>query len=200
MKINCYYFSSQITSDVCLGSLILSFTCNFFAYFKFHCDWGRVIGKIKQNELDWRDTVPLKDSALTAVKGMQNSNKGMWKVYHFSVERIPKGNLFREKWYVKGWRVGPRAEPPGINICWVPLPPPGGELKQHRWRRLRKRHLKSEVALLQTLDRLFHLVQFVKCWQFLLKLNSNRIQRKKKQLVALCSRPPQNEIWGIFKL
>ena len=26
-----YYF-------VCLGSLILSFTCNFFAYFKFHSD------------------------------------------------------------------------------------------------------------------------------------------------------------------
>ena len=63
--------------------------------------------------------------------------------------------------------------------------PPPGELKQHRWRRLRKRHLKSEVARLQTLDRLFHLVQFVKCWQFLLKLNSNRIQRKKKQLDSL---------------
>ena len=43
---------------VCLGSLILSFTCNFFAYFKFHSDWGRVIGKIKQNELDCRDTAP----------------------------------------------------------------------------------------------------------------------------------------------
>ena len=25
---------------------------NFFAYFKFHSDWGRVIGKVKQNELD----------------------------------------------------------------------------------------------------------------------------------------------------
>ena len=31
---------------------------NFFAYFKFHSDWGRVIGKIKQNELDCRDTAP----------------------------------------------------------------------------------------------------------------------------------------------
>ena len=39
--------------------LFLSFTCNFFAYFKFHCDWGRVNGKIKQNELDCRDSVPL---------------------------------------------------------------------------------------------------------------------------------------------
>ena len=36
----------------------LSFTCNFFAYFKFHSDWGRVIGKIQQNELDCRDTAP----------------------------------------------------------------------------------------------------------------------------------------------
>ena len=31
----------------------------FFAYFKFHSDWGRVIGKIKENELDCRDTAPL---------------------------------------------------------------------------------------------------------------------------------------------
>ena len=31
---------------VCLRSLILSFTCNFFAYFKFHSDRGRVIGNI----------------------------------------------------------------------------------------------------------------------------------------------------------
>ena len=41
--------------------LILSFTCNFFAYFKFHSNWGRLIGKIKQTEqqLDCRDTAPL---------------------------------------------------------------------------------------------------------------------------------------------
>ena len=32
---------------------------NFLAYFKFHSDWGRVTGKIKQNELDCRDTAPL---------------------------------------------------------------------------------------------------------------------------------------------
>ena len=46
------------------------------------------------------------------------------------------------------------------------------ELKQPRRRRLRRRHLKSEVALLRTLSRLFHLVQFVKCWQFFLELSS----------------------------
>ena len=44
---------------VCLESLILSFPCNFFADFKFHTDWARVNGKIKQNELDCRDTAPL---------------------------------------------------------------------------------------------------------------------------------------------
>ena len=39
---------------------VLSYTCNFSAYFNFHSDWGRVIDKIKQNELDCRDTAPLK--------------------------------------------------------------------------------------------------------------------------------------------
>ena len=34
----------------------MSFTSNFFAYFKFRSDWGRVTGKIKQNDLDFRDT------------------------------------------------------------------------------------------------------------------------------------------------
>ena len=53
------------------------------------------------------------------------------------------------------------------------------ELKQHRRRRLRKRHLKSEVALLQTLSRLFHRVKFVKFWQFFLELNSKRLYRRK---------------------
>ena len=40
------------------------------------------------------------------------------------------------------------------------------ELKKQR------RRLKSEVALFQTLPRLFHLLQFVKCWQSFLELNS----------------------------
>ena len=39
--------------------VLSSFTCNFFAYFKFHSDWRRVICKNKQNELDYRDTAPL---------------------------------------------------------------------------------------------------------------------------------------------
>ena len=49
------------------------------------------------------------------------------------------------------------------------------ELKQQRRRRLRKRQLKSEVALLQTLLCSFQLVQFVKCWQMFLELNSKRL-------------------------
>ena len=51
--------NAQETNFFCHGSLTLLFTCNLFAYFKFHSDWGRVIGKIKQNELDCRDTAPL---------------------------------------------------------------------------------------------------------------------------------------------
>ena len=51
------------------------------------------------------------------------------------------------------------------------------ELKQHRRRRLRKRLLKSELALLQTLSRLFHRVKFVTCWQFFLELNSKRLHQ-----------------------
>ena len=43
-----------------LDLLILSFTCNFFADFKFHSDLGRVIAKIKQNELDCHDTALLR--------------------------------------------------------------------------------------------------------------------------------------------
>ena len=50
------------------------------------------------------------------------------------------------------------------------------EFNQRRRRRLRKRSgLISEVALHETLSRLFHLVPFVKCWQFSRELNSKRL-------------------------
>ena len=55
----CNFKNDAQETFVCLGSLIFSFTCKFFAYFKFHSDWGQVIGKIKQNELDCRDRAPL---------------------------------------------------------------------------------------------------------------------------------------------
>ena len=45
------------------------------------------------------------------------------------------------------------------------------ELKQQRRRRLLKRHLKSKFAQIQTLSRLFHLVEF-KIGQIFQDLNS----------------------------
>ena len=61
----CNFKNNAQEAFVCLGSLILSFTCNFFAYFNFHSDWGRVISKTKQNELDHCDTAPLKEVKIT---------------------------------------------------------------------------------------------------------------------------------------
>ena len=52
----------------------------------------------------------------------------------------------------------------------------GGE-RETRRRRLRKRHPKSEFALLQTLSRLFHLVQVLQMLAFFLELNSKRLYR-----------------------
>ena len=58
--------------------------------------------------------------------------------------------------------------------------------QQRRWQ-LRKRHLKSEVLLLQTWSRLFHFVQFIKFWQFCLELNSKRLYRRwGKEKESLC--------------
>ena len=55
------------------------------------------------------------------------------------------------------------------------------ELKQQQRRRLRKRHLKSEFVLLQTLQRVFHLVQFVKCCRIFLELNSKRVYQNSEK-------------------
>ena len=68
------------------------------------------------------------------------------------------------------------------------LPLGNRELKQQQRRRLRKRHIKSKFALLQTLSRLFHLVYFVKCWQMFLELNSKGLYQssgKEKQSCCL---------------
>ena len=68
-----------------LGSLILSFTCNLFAYFKFHSDWGRVIGKIKQNELDCHDTAPL-SNAFNSFDSTSLFTDGPWRaLYTFMI-------------------------------------------------------------------------------------------------------------------
>ena len=59
----------------------------------------------------------LKDSAFTAVKGIQSSNQRMWKGYHLSLEGIRKGDLSREKCILKGKGLNLGAELPRINIC-----------------------------------------------------------------------------------
>ena len=54
------------------------------------------------------------------------------------------------------------------------------ELKKQR------RRLKSEVALFQTLPRIYHLLQFVKCWQSFLELNSKdciEVQENKNKVL-----------------
>ena len=65
---------------------------------------------------------------------------------------------------------------------------PNRVLKQQRRRRLRKRQLKSEFALLQSLSRLFHFVYFLKCWQMFLELNSKglRYQSSGKEKESCC--------------
>ena len=66
-----------------------------------------------------------------------------------------------------------------------------------------KTSLKKEAALLQTLSGLFCLVQFAKRWQFVLELKFNdciEVQEKKKKVIILCSRPPQNVKLVIFML
>ena len=83
---------------------------------------------------------------------------------------------------------------PDIFLAPPPPPPPNPpstfrtvttlvdrELKQRRCRRLRKHHLKSEYALLQSLSCLFHLVQFVKCWQMLNSKGLYRSSGKEKE-------------------
>ena len=45
-----------------------------------------------------------------------------------------------------------------------------------------KTSLKSGFALLQTVSRLFLLVQFVKCWQTILELNSKRLYQGSRKI------------------
>ena len=61
------------------------------------------------------------------------------------------------------------------------------KLKQQRWRWLRKHHLKSEFALLQSLLHLFQLVYFVKRWQMFLEQNSKGLyQSSGKEKESCC--------------
>ena len=49
----CTFKNNAEETFVCLVSLILSFACKFFAYFKFRSDWGQVIGKL--NKMNWSE-------------------------------------------------------------------------------------------------------------------------------------------------
>ena len=76
-------------------------------------------------------------------------------------------------------------------------------MEQQQRLRLQKHHLKSEVTPLQTLSRLFHLVQYVKCWQFFVELNSKRLYQssgERKESCCLVFTPPQNVKLGIREL
>ena len=75
-----------------------------------------------------------------------------------------------------------------VRRAWVFIRELKQQRRRRRRRRLRKRHLKSEFALLQTLSRLFHLVYFVKCWQMFFELNSRGLYQssgKEKQSCCL---------------
>ena len=62
----CNFKNNAQGTFVCLDFLLVSFTSNLFAYFKFHSDWGRVTGKIEQNELDCRDAAPTPASSVVS--------------------------------------------------------------------------------------------------------------------------------------
>ena len=72
-------------------------------------------------------------------------------------------------------------------------------IKQLQWQWLRKRHLKSEFALSQTLSHLFHLIQFFKCWQTLMELNSKGLcqstgkEKESRCLILMFKSPKKRE-------
>ena len=71
------------------------------------------------------------------------------------------------------------------------------ELKQRRWRRLRKRHLKSEFGLPHFILIKSSNGKFL--WSWILK-DCIKVQEKKSQIVILCSSPRQNVKLGTFTL
>ena len=79
------------------------------------------------------------------------------------------------------------------------------ELKQKRRRRLRKRHLKSEFALLQTSSRLFQTRSIRQInvgkffWSWILK-DCIKVQEKKKKVVVSCSCPREKVNLGVLSL
>ena len=68
----------------------------------------------------------------------------------------------------------------------------GSSVKLRRRQRQRKRHLKNEFVPFQTLSSLFHLVQFVNCWQIFQESDSKGLYRssgKEKEIRYLVFTP-----------
>ena len=78
------------------------------------------------------------------------------------------------------------------------------EFTQRRRQQLRKRYLKSEFVLPQTLPRLFHPVNSSNVgkffWSWLILKDCIKVLEMKKKVVAFCSRPRQNVKLGSFTL
>ena len=92
----------------------MSFTSTFFAYFKFYSDWGRVTGKIKQNELDCRDTVPSIRVSLCTV------NSFIFSVAFKPSRRMKSSFTTRNRTLffslVFGFATGNAQEPTGVTL------------------------------------------------------------------------------------
>ena len=89
---------------------------------------------------------------------------------------------------------------PALHFIFQPTFTSITELKQRRWWQLRKLHLKSEFALLQTLSRLFHLIQLDKRGHFFLGLNSKRLcwssGKEKESHSVLCLYHVLHKTWN----
>ena len=107
----------------------------------------------------------------------------------------PRAREIRILLFITGFAKNPPL--PALHFILQPTSTSIRELKQWRWWQLRKRHLKSEFALLQTLSRLFHLVKLDKRGHFFLGLNSKRLcwssgKEKESHCLVFTSRSPQN--------
>ena len=114
----------------------------------------------------------------------------------------PRGNARLLSLVTRVLHQGATSSPGRFSKAWDKRP--GDEVdqgfKQQRQRRLQKRLLKSEFALLQTL--LFHLVQFVNCQQIFQELNPKglyqSLREETQNRCPVCLHSPQNMKLGSF--
>ena len=144
----------------------------------------------KTSHAHFRLLLPSNDIICFRVKNFQLKNKQIC-YYSFVISLFLKTEttfflFLREVNYLPRSKEGKK----GASACrvgrlWLVR----GKAVARSLRRLRKRHLKeTEFALLQTLSRLLHLVQFVKYWHIFLELNSKRLYQsswKEKESLSL---------------